>query len=603
MGDRPLTESENPASARLDELTTRELVALMNAEDARVAPAVAAELDRVAGAVDAIVERLKGGGRLVYAGAGSSGRLGVLDAAECPPTFGIPPELVVGLIAGGEAALVRAQEGAEDRRDLALADLARVGLSAKDALVAISASGRTAYVVAAIERAKEIGALTIGVSCDPGSPLARAAAIAISPTPGPEVVTGSTRLKAGTATKLVLNMLSTATMVRVGHVRGNRMVDLQPRSRKLEQRAARIVMELAHVDETRARELLAQHGGLVRAAIAAAKGELPRAAARAAPGPPLVAGLDCGGTKTAARLAAAASSAPARALGDGGAGPANLAGDFEAACASIERAIADAFERAGVAASPVDALCVAAAGSGEPALRDRLRSRLEQRGVAKKVAVVHDAAPLLAAGVQHGVGVALIAGTGSSCFGRDRDGRCARAGGLGPFIGDEGSAFALGRAALVAAARAADGRGAPLMLVRTVLDQVATRDARELSTWARAAEREPARIAALAPLVTAAADQGDPVAVRILERAAAELALLVKTVVRKLGMQDGRLPLVLAGGVLDHSERERRAVISMLRSLGVEVDVQPTPCAAEGAVALACELLAGRFDEPSWFPP
>jgi N-acetylmuramic acid 6-phosphate etherase len=602
MRERPITESENPASARLDELPTRELVALMNAEDARVAPAVAAELDAIARAVDAIVERMKAGGRLIHLGAGTSGRLGVLDAVECPPTFGTPSELVVGLIAGGDEALVRAHEGAEDRRELALSDLARARFSAKDALVAISASGRTPYALAAVERALELGALAIGVSCDPGSPLSRAATIAITPVPGPEVVTGSTRLKAGTATKLVLNMLSTASMVRLGHVRGNLMVDLRAGSAKLEGRAAGIVMKLADIDEVRARELLAQHGGLVRAAVAAAKGEKPLASPARAGGAALVMGIDGGGTKCAARLSAAPPAAPDRALGEGSGGPCNLSGDFESSCSSLERAVGEAFTRAGLARMPVDALCVAAAGAGDAALRDRLRSRLLSRRFAPKIAIVHDAAPLLAAATD-GAGVALIAGTGSFCFGRDESGRGARSGGLGPLVGDEGSAFSLGRAALVAAARAADGRGAALRLVKAVYAELGTSDARTLAGWARSVEREPARVAALAPLVSAAADEGDPVALRILERAAAELALLVKTVVLRLRLPREKLPLVLAGGVLDASERQRKAVVSSLRSIGVAVDVQPAPSALAGAVALARSLHDGRFDEKSWFPP
>jgi N-acetylmuramic acid 6-phosphate etherase len=608
MSDRPVTEQRNARSARLDELPTRELVKLMNDEDALVAPAVGRELDAIARAIDAAVERMRGGGRLVHVGAGTSGRLGVLDAAECPPTFGTPHEQVVALIAGGDRAVTRAVEGAEDRRELALEDLARLALQAKDVLVGISASGRTPYVLAAIERAKVLGALTVGVSCTPDSPLATAAAIAITPVAGPEVVTGSTRLKAGTATKLVLNMLSTGAMVRLGRVRGNLMVDLMPTSAKLEQRAAAILAELAGVDETRARRLVADHGS-VRAALRAheTRPSGSAAAAAAAHGASaatsgLVMGIDGGGSKTQALLARRTRDAGELPADVTIASPCNLSHDLEGAIRSIERAVATAFATARRGRTRLDALCVAAAGSGDHARREQLRGTLLEHGLAESVAIVHDAAPTLVAATRDGVGVALIAGTGSSCFGRDARGRCARSGGLGPFLGDEGSAFDLGRAALKQAARAADGRGAKLTLVRALIEALGVSEPRELASWAQDAMREPARIAALAPHVTAAAAADDPIALRIVERAASELALMAKTVVVKLGLPREHLPLVLAGGVLEHDDALRRRVVATLRSLGVTPDVQPAASAAIGALEFARQLADGKFDEASWFP-
>src|SRR5271156_5071056 len=236
-----LTEARHPDTARIDQLSTREMLEVINAADRSVADAVHAELARIAQAVDGIAERLEQGGRLFYIGAGTSGRLGVLDASECPPTFGVSPQLVQGIIAGGDTALRTSIEGAEDDASLGVADLQRAGFTRKDALVGIAASGRTPYVLGVIAHARSLGALTVGLSCVPGSELSSAAEIAITPATGAEVLTGSTRMKAGTATKLVLNMLSTAVMVRAGYVYGNLMVNVQTTNAKLVDRAARIV--------------------------------------------------------------------------------------------------------------------------------------------------------------------------------------------------------------------------------------------------------------------------------------------------------------------------------------------------------------------------
>lgn len=271
MLEKLLTEQVNPASENIDALPTEEVLRIMNAEDRKVAEAVAGEIPNIAMAVDVIVDRMSKGGRLFYIGAGTSGRLGVLDAAECPPTFNVPPELVQGVIAGGEGALARAGEANEDDAGLGGTDLAQRGFTAKDVLVGIAASGRTPYVLGAVEAARKLGAVTIGVSCTPDSELARAVEIPITPLPGPEILAGSTRMKAGTATKLVLNMLSTAAMIRLGHVFGNLMVNVQPRNTKLEDRARRIIAQAAGVDREIAGALLAQAGGDVKTAIVMAR--------------------------------------------------------------------------------------------------------------------------------------------------------------------------------------------------------------------------------------------------------------------------------------------------------------------------------------------
>ena len=263
----PITEQENPRSKNLSSQSTAEIVALMNEEDATVAAAVKCVLGDVVKAVDEIVARLAKGGRLFYTGTGTSGRLGVLDASECPPTFGVSPELVQGVIAGGYDACYRAVEASEDNAEAGAADLQARGFAAGDVLVGIAASGRTPYTAGAVKFAREIGAFTVGLTCVPGSPITEAAELSIVPVVGPEVVTGSSRLKAGTAQKMVLNMISTATMVRLGHVSGNRMSNLQPRNVKLRERAVRIVMAETGVDEQTARSTLESSNWIIQSAL------------------------------------------------------------------------------------------------------------------------------------------------------------------------------------------------------------------------------------------------------------------------------------------------------------------------------------------------
>ena len=262
-----LTEARNPASERLDELSTLEMLTLINDEDATVAGAVRTELGNVARAVDAIAERFRRGGRLFYIGAGTSGRLGVLDASECPPTFSVSNDLVQGLIAGGDSALRLSSEHSEDSHEEGARDLAALGFKEGDTLVGIAASGRTPYVLGAMEYAKEMGALVVGLSCVPGSLVAKAAEIAITPATGAEVLTGSTRMKAGTATKMVLNMLSTGVMVRTGATFGNLMVNMRPTNAKLMDRAERIIADATGCDGESAARLLEQSGKDVKVAI------------------------------------------------------------------------------------------------------------------------------------------------------------------------------------------------------------------------------------------------------------------------------------------------------------------------------------------------
>jgi len=274
--EKLLTEQPNPASASIDALPTEEALRIINTEDQKVALAVAKEIPAIARAVDAAVAALERGGRLFYIGAGTSGRLGVLDASEIPPTYSAPPEMVQGIIAGGERALTRASETSEDDPSAGARDLVARGFTARDVLVGIAASGRTPYVLGAVAEARRLGAVTIGICCTPDAELSRAVDIPIAPLVGPEILAGSTRMKAGTAQKLVLNMLSTETFIRLGYVYGNLMVNVQPTNHKLVDRARRIIVDASGVTPERAAELLAASGNRVRTAIVMGKAGISR---------------------------------------------------------------------------------------------------------------------------------------------------------------------------------------------------------------------------------------------------------------------------------------------------------------------------------------
>ena len=265
-----LTETINPRTREIDRATTLEMVRLIAEEDARVAPAVAAEAENIARAIDAIAERLQRGGRLIYLGAGTSGRLGVLDAAEIPPTFGVPPGRVMAIIAGGARAITESIEGAEDDADAGAREIARVNVAAGDAVVGIAASGGTPYVIGGMKEAKRRGAFVAGVACNRPSPMEDIADVMIAPLVGPEVIAGSTRLKAGTAQKMALNMISTGVMIRLGKTFGNLMVDVQATNTKLRDRARRIVEIACNISSDEASALLVQCNGEVKTALVVA---------------------------------------------------------------------------------------------------------------------------------------------------------------------------------------------------------------------------------------------------------------------------------------------------------------------------------------------
>ena len=250
------TEARNETTKKIDQVSTLEMVTLINQEDQKVAQAIEKVLPQIAAAIDAAAERFKKGGRLIYCGAGTSGRLGALDAIELTPTYSVSPERAFGILAGGEKAMYQAIEGAEDSKELAIEDLTQHQLTARDVVIAIAASGRTPYAVSAIEYGKKVGALTISVTCNNQSPMNQLAEIGIAPIVGPEVITGSTRMKAGSAQKMVLNMFSTGIMVKVGNIYQNLMVNVQPTNEKLIQRATNIIKEAAEIEESQAKEYL-----------------------------------------------------------------------------------------------------------------------------------------------------------------------------------------------------------------------------------------------------------------------------------------------------------------------------------------------------------
>jgi N-acetylmuramic acid 6-phosphate etherase len=278
----PETEQENPRTAEIDKLPTIDAIRLINGEDKKVAEAVEKVLPEIAASIEKIVERLKNGGRLFYIGTGTSGRLGVLDASEIPPTFGVSYDLVQGVIAGGYDALYKASEASEDNREAGKIDLQTRGVTEKDAVVGIAASGRTPYTIGAVEFARKLGCFTACIACVPDSEITKAAEIAIVPQVGAEAIAGSSRMKAGTAQKMVLNMISTAVMIRLGYVKGNRMTNVKSSNIKLKERAARILSAETNLDEKAAQSLLSEAGGDLRVAIIMHKTNVSRGVAERA---------------------------------------------------------------------------------------------------------------------------------------------------------------------------------------------------------------------------------------------------------------------------------------------------------------------------------
>jgi N-acetylmuramic acid 6-phosphate etherase len=604
--DHLLTEARNPASADLDALSPLEFVRLMNAEDATVPAAVAAQADAVARAIEVIADRLRAGGRLVYVGAGTSGRLGVLDASECPPTFNSPPGQVVGVIAGGYQALTTAVEGAEDHPELAEADLRTLGLSAEDVVVGIATSGRTPYVLGALQYAKSVGAFAIGLACVPDSDLAPAADLMIAPLVGPEVLTGSTRLKAGTATKLVLNMLTTGAMVRLGKAFGNLMVDLRATNVKLRARTNRIVRHLLGVEAEVADALLARCDGELKTALVAGRAglsaddarkrladtggrvsEVLTAARLAARHPTLRLGVDGGGTRTVALLGTIGPRGTT-VVGRGEGGPSNTkAVGWAAAFGELGRAIDAAFAAAGLPRGTVAAACLGLAGAGRWDDQDAVRAWADRVGLADRVEVVGDVTLPLAL-LPDGWGVSVVAGTGSCVWAQAPDGRTTRAGGWGPLLGDEGSAYALALGALRLVTRRADLRERATSLTDRVLMRLAISDPSHLVRIVHGREWDRARLASLAPDVIRAADEGDTPAAKLVDDQAGELAGCIAVAVAAVALPPTAVPIALSGGLLVRAPTYRDRLLRQLRNVGIRPShVLAVSEPAEGALRRA----------------
>ncbi len=602
--DHLTTEQQNPDSSRLDEMSAREIVALMNANDSTIAAAVAAQQFAIAESIELIANRFQNGGRLFYVGAGTSGRLGVLDASECPPTFRTPPEMVVGMIAGGPPALTRAIEGAEDDPAQGAADLASHNFTAKDILVGIATSGRTPYVLGAMQHARQVGASVIGLTCNRESEMEQHADTMIAVVVGPEIISGSTRLKSGTVTKLVLNMLSTGAMVLLGKTYGNLMIDLRATNSKLMDRSIRIVCQLTNataetareklnacegsvkqavvairgnVSPERASELLNQTGGRLR--IALSSFETAQESAREYSST-LYIGVDGGGSKTSAvvgKFDDPSDSTSLQVLGQGTAGPGNpVSCGLNLATSNILSAIQLAFADAQLNPGKVASACLGLAGTGDPEIRKYITALLREKNIADNILVTDDIRPVLESAryefrkefrTKPPVCIGLIAGTGSIAATQTADGNIIRSGGWGPLLGDEGSGYAIAMSGLRAVCRAVDGRATSSPMLDALQNQLKLAGHFKIKHWIYDPSTEKKEIAALAGVVFYHYES-DETAAQIIACAAEELAGLVTSLYHRLQPNNGNWLLAMSGGLLIHQPVLRQKLFENLDRLG-----------------------------------
>ncbi|KAL3485143.1 hypothetical protein BJX62DRAFT_243259 [Aspergillus germanicus] len=617
------TEAVNPRTAAIDRMSTLDMCVAINREDHNVAPSIVPCLSDIAAAIDALAPRVQRDGRVIYVGAGTSGRLGILDASEIPPTFAADPGQFIGLIAGGDAAIRRAQEGAEDSASLAKADMESLNLNPElDSLIGIAASGRTPYVLACLEFAKNLGCVTIGVVCADPSAIGQSGHVdyLIKPLPGPEVVTGSTRLKAGTATKLVLNMLSTGTMIRIGKTYGNMMVDLVASNAKLRQRSRNILRRLskraATLSDTQTDDLLVQCDQSVKLALLVAetgrsveqcREDLKCAGQRLADAllphtrneprcgkAPLVLCVDGGGTKCAAVITDQSGTV----LGRGVVGPCNLSDDWEGAIVTLRAAIDGAMQSIDPSITSHDIQFESAwfglAGMDRPGLRERLAARTPSVMDVSNLRLTNDVDLLSATMSRYPTvrsAIALIAGTGSVAMrytiqpGSSEPTRVARSGGWGHLLGDEGGGYAIGREAIRHTLRAVEDERLGLRceslgkLEQAILDQFSlssTEDPDLLSAVLLGNQGQTtnvkSRIAAVAQLVLSMA-LTDSTAMQILSK---QISNLVDNVLSPLvdARCAGAVPhsetgLILSGGVLTQGIYQR-LLLEMVSEKGMQ---------------------------------
>jgi N-acetylmuramic acid 6-phosphate etherase len=608
--DHLLTEARNPHSTHLDRLTPLEIAQLMCREDANAVRAVERESPKIAHAIEVVTDRLRQGGRLVYIGAGTSGRLGVLDASECPPTFSSDPSQVRGLIAGGEKALTTAVEGAEDHPEFAVRDLQSIHFSSRDVLVGIATSGRTPYVIGGLRYARELGAFAIGLSCVEGAELESVSDLHLNPLTGPEVLTGSTRLKAGTATKLILNMLTTGSMVHLGKTLGNLMVDLRATNVKLKARTNRILRHFTGLSAEDADGVLARCDGELKTALVAHLANLEATAARerlkqadgkiqrvlhdlsGSPTPltysDLWIGIDGGGTKTSVLLARG-DRRSFQIVGRGASGPSNVHGvGFQSATRNLEEGIGRAFEDAKRKSGRVAGICFGLAGAGRKDDQDRLIEWAKRQNLADRIDVRGDVELLLHAEGGAGHGIAVVCGTGSVVWGRSPTGEIARAGGWGPLLGDETSGYGLVLAAVRAVLLAAEGRGPRTLLTEMLSTAFEVDDPNRIVSRVHSGEWDRTRIADLAPRILDAEERGDEVAVSLVDTLHRQTAEAVLSVKDRLKLE-GKTTLALTGGLLLNSACFRNR---LLRPLAEKMDFEPRLVfePARGAIELARAL-------------
>ena len=611
LGKLP-TERRNPLSASIDRLDAAGIARLMNDEDATIARIVAEQAENIGKLVEAIVPRMKQGGRLIYAGAGTSGRLGVVDASECAPTFHSPHGQVTGLIAGGPGALLKAVEGAEDRPEWGARDLSDLGIDSRDSVIGIAASGRTPYCIGALAEAAKVGALTAVVVCVKNSEMSRHCQHSIEVETGPEILTGSTRLRAGTATKLVLNTISTAVMIGLGKTHGDLLVDLRASNEKLRQRALRIVSQATKTSMEEAKSYLLKSGGEVKPAIVSCLLQIdpdqarerlrlsggriidalgPQANHQVVPDQRKVwVGIDGGGTSLKMRCGVC--------YPDGTSfetptisGPPVLPSShgLDGVFFEWKRRILGFLSDQSIPSNAVGAIVAGTSGAGTTGICRSLEELLVGEFPAAKTEVMADAKLIALAGGDSR-GICLIAGTGSICWWEPQPGLVHRAGGWGPFVGDEGSGIWVVDQALRAITWAEDGQAGSTRLKEEFLRHLGFSQVRELLPWREHSPRK--QVASLAKIVLELATVGDSASREICERGAGHLVNLVRSVLaRETGKTSLSRPMVFAAGGMFANRDYFTRVMEGIQSACPEIRIARVEDPVLGAVRRAREWL------------